>query len=104
MTSKVALTTKNAEQRRAGCEILGWETILRELGAKVIDTDADPEIGQLVEVDIPEIGREKFLRVQCGTGRRFALPVPPTMTTALEANAWGYDIPAELMKQKEFRT
>ena len=26
------------------------------------------------------------------TGRRFALPVPPDMTTALQANAWSYGL------------
>jgi hypothetical protein len=100
----MALTWKNTEQRRAACEILGWETVLRELNATTIDADDDPEIGELVEVEIPDIGRERFLRVKCGTGRMFALPVPPDMKTALAANAWGYDIPVDLLKQKDFRT
>ena len=93
VTAKNALTWENVEQRRAACEILGWHKILDELDAQVIDTDEDPMIGTLVEVDIPEIGRERFLRVLCGTGREFALPVPPNMKTALQANAWtfGYD-------------
>ena len=88
ITPHMALTWENIEQRRAACEILGWNNILNVLDAKVIDEDADPMIGVLVEVDIPEIGREKFLRVMCGTGREFALPVPPEMKTALESNAW----------------
>jgi hypothetical protein len=104
LTARLALGQSNAELRRAGCEILGWDLILSELGAHVIDTDSDPEIGQLVEVDIPDSGMERFLRVKCGTGRQFALPVPPTMKTALEANAWTYDIPGDLMQQKETRT
>ena len=104
LTPKIALTHKNVEMRRAACEIIGWERILAELNARTIDRDPDPEIGELVEVDIPDVGRERFLRVQCGTKRRFALPVPPDMTTALAANAWGYNIPADLMQQKEFRT
>jgi hypothetical protein len=58
----------------------------------------------LVEVNLPDAGRERFLRVRCGTGRNFAIPVPPTLKTALAANAWTYDIPADLMKQKEIRT
>ena len=36
------------------------------------------------EVTIPDVGREKFLKVICGTGREFALPVPPDMTTPLK--------------------
>jgi hypothetical protein len=104
LTPQTALTWANVEQRRAACEILGWERILCELNATTIDTDPDPEIGQLVEVTIPEIGRERFLRVRCGTGRAFALPVPPTVTTALAANAWTFDIPPDLLAQKEHRT
>lgn len=104
LTAKKAITWKNVEQRRAACEIVGWENALAELNAKVIDQDEDPKIGTLVEVDIPEIGREKFLRVLCGTGRRFALPVPPDMTTALEANAWTYGVDTQVLRALEFRT
>jgi hypothetical protein len=104
LTAKTALTWKNIEQRRAACEILGWKTILAELSANTIDRDEDPEIGELVEVDIPDFGRERFLRVMCGTKREFALPVPPTMKTALEANAWTYAIDANEFIKPEIRT
>ena len=92
------------EKRRAACEILGWDKILEELDARVIDHDTDPEIGDLLEVQIPDIGREKFLRVKCGTGRTFALPVPPEMSTALEANAWTYGFDADSFPKPEVRT
>ena len=104
LTPKIALTWENMEQRRAACEILGWVHILNELNAKVLDTDPDPQIGTLVEVDIPDIGKERFIRVLCGTGREFAIPVPPDMKTALEANAWTYDIDPDLLKTLEVRT
>jgi hypothetical protein len=104
LTPQIALTWKNVEQRRAACEILGWVNILKALDAKIIDTDNDPEIGELVEVEIPEIGREKFLRVLCGTGRQFALPVPPEMTTALEAQAWTWGMDRDSFIKPEIRT
>lgn len=104
LTAKVAITWKNIEQRRAACELLGWAKILEELNAKVIDTDADPEIGELLEVDIPDIGKEKFLRALCGTGRTFAIPVPPNMKTAMEANAWTYGLNLDDFKVPEVRT
>jgi hypothetical protein len=104
LTPQIALTWENTEQRRAACEILGWARVLRELDSSVIDEDADPMIGTLIEVEIPEIGREKFLKVLCGTGREFAIPVPPEMKTALEANAWTYDIPSDVLSQLEVRT
>ena len=104
LTAEMALTWENVEQRRAACVILGWDTILKSLDAKSLDVDSDPQIGELLEVTLPGSGKERFLRVTCATGRVFALPVPPTMTTALEANAWGYDIPVDLLKNKETRT
>ena len=103
LTPKTALTHPNVEQRRAACEILGWDAVLGSLNVRTVQADDDPGIGVLVDVDIPEIGRERFLRVTCGTGRRFALPVPPHVTTALEANAWTYGLDAETYKP-EVRT
>ena len=81
-----------------------WERIIRELGHRVIDRDADDMIGELVEVDIPHVGREKFLRVLCGTGRRYALAVPPEMRTAIEANAWTLNVEPDFLKTLEKRT
>lgn len=104
LTPKIALTWENVEQRRAACEIIGWAKILSELNATIIDTDDDPQIGELVEVDIPDIGREKFLRVLCGTGREFALPMPPHVKTALEGNAWSYGLDEIDFTKPEIRT
>lgn len=104
LTPQKALTWENVEQRRAACEILGWVNILAELKSKVIDEDDDPQIGTLLEVNIPDIGKERFLKVKCGTGRTFALPVPPTMKTALEANAWTFDINPDIIANLEIRT
>lgn len=95
LTAKEALLVSNVELRRAACEILGWVNILQELKSVEIDVDPDPEIGTLLEVDIPEIGREKFLKVLCGTGRTFAIPVPPDMRTALQAQAWTFNMSPE---------
>ena len=103
-SAKDAIRWDNMEQRRAACEIIGWVNILNLLNARIIDEDKDPMIGTLVEVDIPDIGREKFIRVLCGTGRSFALPVPPEMTTALEANAWTYDLDGDVLRKLEVRT
>ncbi|MFZ5667996.1 MAG: DUF6745 domain-containing protein [Pseudomonadota bacterium] len=103
VTPQEALTWPNVEERRVACELLGWETILQQLDARTIDKDEDPMIGELVRVRIPDIGEEQFLRVTCGTGRRFALPVPPDMKTALQANAWTYGLDAN-QYQPEVRT
>lgn len=71
---------------------------------RTIDKDDDPEIGELIEVELPEVGRERFLRVLCGTGRMFALPVPPDMTTALAAQAWTWGLDAKSFIRPEVRT
>lgn len=104
LTPKVALTWENIEQRRVACEIVGWNRILKELNAVIIDADDDPEIGTLVEVDIPDIGKERFIKVICGTGREFAIPVPPDTETALAGNAWSFGISPDLLKELEIRT
>jgi hypothetical protein len=84
------LKQKNVEQRRVACEILGWANILRNLDeAKTIDADNDPQIGELVEVKLPDLpNKAKFLRVRCGTGREFAIGIPPHINKALDAQAW----------------
>lgn len=104
LSAKDAITWSNIEQRRCAAEIIGWTKILDELDAKIIDEDGDPEIGTLVEVNIPDIGTEKFLRVLCGTGREFALPVPPEMKSALEANAWTFGMNLDEFVIPEVRT
>lgn len=93
LSASVALSQENMEQRRAACEIVGWSNILDELDAQTIDKHSNPMVGELLSVNIPDIGRERFLRVRCGTGRDFALPVPPDMDTAENAQRWLNFIP-----------
>lgn len=104
LTAKIALNWENIEERRCACEILGWARILSDLDAVTIDADDDPEIGVLVEVDLPDSGKERFLRVLCGTRREFALPVPLEMKTAWEANAWTYGFSSTDFVKPEVRT
>ena len=104
LTPTIALTWENIEQRRAACEILGWSRIIDELKPKVIDEDGDPEIGTLIEVMIPDSGAERFLKVLCGTGRTFAIPVPREMKTAIQASAWTYGIDDLNTYKPEVRT
>jgi hypothetical protein len=103
-TASEALNWPNLEQRRAACEIVGWKNILAELNSKVIDADDDPEIGTLLECDLPDSGKERFLRVKCGTGRDFVLHVPKEMKTALESQAWMFQIDVKSFIKPEIRT
>ena len=87
-----ALSWTNLEQRRAACELVGWKSILEQLDAKVIDEDDDPEIGTLLECEIPDSGKERFIKVRCATGRDFVLHVPKEIKTALSAQAWMFQL------------
>lgn len=90
------LAETNTEVRRAGMELIGWGRALEELGAKVIDQNKNPQIGTLLQVDLPDSPKSMFLKVECGTGRSFVLKVPDNMRTAHEANAWSWSMtPAE---------
>lgn len=110
LSARDALTWGNIEQRRAACEILGWDKILDQLNAKVIDDDGDPEIGTLLEVDLPGFPgfeakiKARFVRVQCGTGRTFAICVPPVVQTAIEAQAWMINQTVDQFMKPEVRT
>ncbi len=105
LSAKIALTWENIEQRRCAIAILGWTEILREVQGVVLDHDSDPEIGDLIEADLLDVGKVRLLRVLCGTGREFAIPVPLHIRTALEGQAWtyGYD-DARLFKKPAVRT
>ena len=91
LTPQIALTWSNVEQRRCACEILGWHNVLEHesLNPKVIDIDM-PHIGTLIEVDLPDAPKQRFIKYQCGTGRYFAESVnDKSFDTALKANAGG---------------
>jgi hypothetical protein len=100
-----ALHWPNMDQRAAACEIVGWANILDQLSAKTIEDSGDPVWGRLVEVDLPDSGRERFLDALCGTNRRFALPVPPGTKTVDEAQSVLHGgLPPEILKFAVERT
>jgi hypothetical protein len=110
LTPEVALAERSSELRRVACEIVGWDVILEGLDARSVDCHPDPEIGELVEVAIG--GRPaRFLRMTCGTGRRFACNVPFRASdpeafdidTAWAAQAWIHGETPETFEQP-FRT
>lgn len=101
---QLVLTWENIEQRRCLAEILGWDKVLSRLETRTIDKNSDPMIGELLEVDLPDSPKTRFLKVQCGTGRTFAIPVEPTFKTALEAQAAMYRLPINFIAQYDIRT
>lgn len=100
-----ALNHPNVEQRRAFCEIVGWERIIQKLDPVVIDEDPDSRIGTLCEVDLPDNGKQRFLRVvEPSTGRKFALLAPMEVNTALAAQSAIAQVPEEIFKLGFVRT
>jgi hypothetical protein len=87
LSAPIVLTWPNLEQRRAGIEILGWKAIIAELDPEILDTDPDPEIGQLLRCNLPGSPGSVFLKVRCGTKREFVLKAPDRCRTAREAQA-----------------
>lgn len=106
---KDCLTWPNMEQRNAACEIRGWDNMnllnMPELGAKILDEDADPIIGTLFSVQLPDAeGRDKFLRARCGTGRMFTIPVSRDIKSALEAQSKIWRLPKNIVRDYLIRT
>lgn len=96
LTPQDALQWRNVEQRNAACQILGWDKILSALDAKVIDEDPLPQFGTLLEAELPDHGKQRFLRAKCGTGRDVVLLIDDmSINTARAAGAYTYGIPVE---------
>lgn len=93
ITPEVMLQWPNVEERRCACEIVGWVNVLKHLEATTVDKDPDETVGTLLEVNLPDSGREKFLvALDPNVNKIVGIPVPPEMKTALEANSWSYGI------------
>jgi hypothetical protein len=89
---KQAFTHPNVEQRRALCEIVGWEKIVEACGARVIQKD---DYGELLELDSDD-GKVRFVRVTCPTtGRIYVLCVPEDVKTCHEGVARGFNMTPE---------
>lgn len=91
---KVALTWENVEERRVLREMIGWQRILEAFPTKVVDKHEDPEIGELLELDLgDDDGRPaRFLKAQCGTGRTIVERCDPTWgdnVLTVQEKRWG---------------
>lgn len=95
ISPELALTHSNTTVRQALSELLGWARILEALPQTVLDEHPDPQMGTLIEtvISVPGTDRkekQKFLKVQCGTGRMFAILCPEQVQTVQEAQSVNY--------------
>ena len=95
LTAEEVLGIDNTEQRRCGCEILGWDKVLNSFPHKVIDKDPDESIGTLFSIDLPDAPDSRYVQARCGTGRMVWYQASPEAKTALEAAADSYQLKAE---------
>lgn len=91
---KLALYLQDPAQRHIVATLVGWTRALAGVAMWTVDADPDPQIGTLLEYELPHDGLVRFLRVTCGTGREFMLSVPRFLATARAANAWTYGLAA----------
>ena len=108
---KEVIAHENVEMRAAGAAIVGWARMLSVLNARVINDSGSPDIGQLIELDLPGLSQPgRFLKAQCprngliveGLPRvdDFGLPIE----TALHGQAWRIGLPPSEYRHPEVRT
>lgn len=98
ITPSVVLKERNVEVRKALIDIMGYERLLTEAKATLIDEDRDTSgmPRQLLEVEVGFGDKWKVLQVECPSKRdKHYLTVPPEMMTCDAATAWtfGFDDP-----------
>ncbi len=102
------LKTENVEQRAAGVAIVGMERMLDKLDHKVIDSDENPEHGDLIEVKLPDLPRPGvYLRAYCPRNGRIMEAVNPAEMDEMSvkaAQAWRLGIPTPEFTYPERRT
>jgi hypothetical protein len=95
----------NVEVRRCGIESMGWDAYIAGAGLRLVDRAGDPGNPdcQLSLYDLPASvwgARTRVLLAtngspeRDGTRRRYGLPVPADMDTAVNAAAWTYGLDA----------
>ena len=90
------IKVENTEQRAAGAAICGWPKMLSVLKSKTIDKHNNPEIGELIELNLPGLNESGlFLKAACPRNGIIVEGVPRVsdidnlpIRTAIAAQAW----------------
>ena len=104
------LGTQDANVRSAGIQALGWDRLICELGAQVVDRHPEGMLGgELLAVDKRKIDAEvrgtiKLLRAECPRNGTICFRVPDETKTAHEAQAWSRGLPPEIFQLPSTRT
>ena len=92
------LKAENVEQRAAGAAMVGWPRMMDQLGCKIIDSDPDPDHGDLIEMTLPGLSEPgRFLRAYCKRNGLIVEGVPRVsdidntpINTVRAAQAWSF--------------
>lgn len=106
---------RNVEVRRCGIEALGWDAYLAQARLRLVDSAEDPANSgfelRLYEVpgEIWGVPAKVLLATngspeRDGTRRRYGLPVPADMDTAIHAAAWTYGLTGDQYARLARRT
>ena len=102
------LKCENVEQRAAGVAIIGMERMLDKLDHQIIDSDPDPEHGDLIRVALPDLPDPGYyLRAFCPRNGRIMEAVNASAMdelTVKAAQAWRLGIPTSEFTYPERRT
>jgi len=102
------LAHENVEQRAAGCAIVGMHRMLDSLEHTIIDSSLDEEIGDLIEIKMPNLPEsELYLKFSCPRNgemmeavNKRELEVP----NLHHAHAWHANVPAKLYTKPQQRS
>jgi hypothetical protein len=105
----------NVETRRCGIESIGWDAYITGAGLRLVDTTGDPGNPDchLSLYDVPRDVWGSATRVllatngspeRDGTRRRYGLPVPADIDSAVSAAAWTYGLAADQYARLARRT
>jgi len=110
LSPKIITSEKNTEIRRVMMQLYGWEKILSEVDAQLIDAHPDPTIGELWRWSEPDGIDMQVLRVKNGTpepetggDKWYSIRVPLEFNRAIDANRNSYPI-CRHMTDDEFLT
>lgn len=105
---QIILQAKNTEQRAAGIQLIGMKRVLDALPHKVIDSDSDPQHGDLLEVTLNGLPEpELYLRFYCPRNGLMIEGINKRRIkkrTVFSAQAWKAGIPDHLYQYPKTRS
>lgn len=99
------LAEPNVEVRAAGVAIVGMAKMLEKLDHKIIDSNENPEYGDVVAVTIPDLPEPVlYLKAECPRNGTIMEGLPPGIRTVRAAQAWRVGLEEHEFQFPEVRT